>query len=385
MRILMTTDTLGGVWNYALLLSGELAQFGIEVILATMGRALSSAQRSQASQISNIQLRESTYELEWMIDPWEQVREAGKWLLNLERQEKPDLIHFNNFVHAALPFRTPKLVVAHSCVYSWWRAVHGQYPDFEWNHYYEQVQAGLSAADLVVSPSQAMLDELLSAYELQLPNTLVIANGTNIFRPESVDSPYSKESYIFSAGRLWDPAKNLSVLNNVAAYLSWPVFSAGSTEDPRGENVAYQNVTLLGQLTTGQIAERYSEAAIFAHPALYEPFGLSVLEAAAAGCALVLGDISSLRENWADAAIFVNPRDEEELYGALDHLIRNERERRELGFKARSRAADLSSAKMGAKYLLAYERLLMQRAPAHVHQSEPKASKSDKEAKPCVF
>ncbi len=34
-------------------------------------------------------------------------------------------------------------------------------------------------------------------------------------------------------------------------------------------------------------------------PARYEPFGLSVLEAALSGCALVLGDIPSLRESGA--------------------------------------------------------------------------------------
>ena len=36
-----------------------------------------------------------------------------------------------------------------------------------------------------------------------------------------------------------------------------------------------------------------SRAAIFFSPALYEPFGLGVLEAAARGCALVLADIPS--------------------------------------------------------------------------------------------
>ena len=46
-------------------------------------------------------------------------------------------------------------------------------------------------------------------------------------------------------------------------------------------------------------------AAIYALPARYEPFGLSILEAALSGCALVIGDIPSLREIWADAALFV--------------------------------------------------------------------------------
>ncbi|HAR43272.1 MAG TPA: hypothetical protein DCS07_11700 [Bdellovibrionales bacterium] len=221
------------------------------------------------------------------------------------------------------------------------------------------MQAGLGAAHWVVSPSAAMLGDLRVAYEIELPNAQVIPNGIADPLSDHPDSsPYTKESYIFSAGRLWDPAKNISVLNNVASYLNWPVLSAGPTVDARGAEMQFENLKTLGQLTPVQMAEKYSEAAIFAHPALYEPFGLSVLEAAASGCALVLGDISSLRENWNDAALFINPREEEELFGALDFLIRNERERKKLAFKARTRALDFSTAKMAAKYLLCYETLL---------------------------
>lgn len=43
---------------------------------------------------------------------------------------------------------------------------------------------------------------------------------------------------------------------------------------------------------------------IYVHPALCEPFGLAVVEAAQAGCALVLSEIAPLRENWEGAALF---------------------------------------------------------------------------------
>jgi len=44
-RILMTADTLGGVWTYALQLTHALAALEIEVILATMGAPLNDEQR----------------------------------------------------------------------------------------------------------------------------------------------------------------------------------------------------------------------------------------------------------------------------------------------------------------------------------------------------
>ena len=36
MRVLMTADTVGGVWTYALELAGALAPLGVDITLATM-------------------------------------------------------------------------------------------------------------------------------------------------------------------------------------------------------------------------------------------------------------------------------------------------------------------------------------------------------------
>src|SRR3546814_4918927 len=62
-------------------------------------------------------------------------------------------------------------------------------------------------------------------------------------------------------------------------------------------------------------------ATFFALPARYEPFGLAVLEAALSGCALVLGDIPTLRELWDGVAAFVPPGDIEALEDVLTQLI----------------------------------------------------------------
>jgi hypothetical protein len=70
---------------------------------------------------------------------------------------------------------------------------------------------------------------------------------------------------------------------------------------------APQGVHCLGELPRDALAARAGAASIYALPARYEPFGLSVLEAALSGCALVLGDIASLRETWGDAAVYVPP------------------------------------------------------------------------------
>src|SRR5689334_9341980 len=122
-KVLMTTDTVGGVWIYSLELARGLAEQGVEVALATMGAPLDELQREMACRIPRLKVFEGKFKLEWMEDPWRDVERAGDWLLGLEERFGPDLIHLNGYAHGSLPWNAPKIVVGHSCVLSWWEAV----------------------------------------------------------------------------------------------------------------------------------------------------------------------------------------------------------------------------------------------------------------------
>ena len=145
-RVLMTADTVGGVWTYALELCEGLGRRSVAVTLATMGPAPSDEQRAAAARISNLELVESRSKLEWMEDPWADLKAAGDWLLHLEAAVEPDLVHLNGYALAALPWTRPVLVAGHSCVLSWWQAVHGEAAPAEWSRYREAVARGLRAA-----------------------------------------------------------------------------------------------------------------------------------------------------------------------------------------------------------------------------------------------
>src|SRR5690606_11111160 len=116
-HVLMTADTVGGVWQYAMEMSRSLSERGIGVTLATMGVPPSAEQRAQAAQIGGLDLVESRFKLEWMEQPWNDVDAAGEWLLQIASDRKPDLVHLNGYAHGALEWNAPIVVVAHSCVY----------------------------------------------------------------------------------------------------------------------------------------------------------------------------------------------------------------------------------------------------------------------------
>jgi glycogen synthase len=349
----MTTDTIGGVWTYSLELIRGLTAHGIRVVLATMGDPVRPQQREAIDRLGNaVSLHESDFHLEWMNDPWDDVAAAGGWLLALERRYRPDIIHLNGYVHAALPWSSPVVVVAHSCVFSWWEAVKQDEPPDSWSTYRLAVRRGLQSADLVVAPSRAMLDALHAHYGRLLCGR-VIPNGRDA--TSSVGIP--KEPFVLSVGRLWDEAKNATTLASVAPDLPWPVHLVGEGRSPDGKELSLPNVRLLGYRSPEELAGEYSRASIYALPARYEPFGLSVLEAAHAGCALVLGDIPSLREIWGSAALFVRPDDRIALAGALQALISDEALRHAFGERARAHAANFSAGQMIHNYLSVYHDL----------------------------
>ena len=356
MKILISTDTVGGVLTYTAELAAALEAQGDEVAVAAMGPRLRREQRRLLPR----RVHESGYRLEWMEDPWDAVAAAGRWLLELEEAERPDVVHLCSYSHGAVPFRSPKLVVAHSCVLSWWRAVHGTEAPGSWNRYREETGAGLAAADTVIAPTQAILRELERDHDLPPGRTAVVHNGTPLATGRKY--PYmegngpvgeEKEALVLGSGRFWDPAKNLAALDAAAAELQWPVVVAG---DLRG-GAAPRHATSVGVLSPARLAKLRRRASIYAAPALYEPFGLGILEAAAARCALVLGDIPSLRELWSDAAIFVDPRDPEALGEALTGLAGDRWLRTALADRAQRRAASYSIERAAHAYHRLYENL----------------------------
>jgi glycogen synthase len=356
MKILLTSDAVGGVWTYAVELCRALAPYSTEIVLVTMGPRPSAEQSREIAQLHHVLLRESDFKLEWMNDPWREVDRASDWLLDLEREHQPHLVHLNGYVHGSLPWQAPALVVAHSCVCSWWRAVKKEQAPGSWDTYRQRVQHGLQDATSVVAPSHAMLECLWQDYG-PLPASHVIYNG----RDPALYRPAIKEPFILTAGRLWDEAKNVAAIEAVAHELPWPVVLAGDERSPDGSSIASSSVQRLGRLTAEQMAQCFARASIYALPARYEPFGLSALEAALSGCALVLGDIPSLREIWHDAAIYVDPDDRLALRDVVRGLIDDEPRRKELAQRAVARAARFTPRRMAEGYVELYRRLCSQR------------------------
>jgi glycogen synthase len=355
-KILMTADTVGGVWTYCMELCHAFQAHDIEIHLVTMGAKMNECQKAELDAFHHVVVYETDYRLEWMQDPWNDLKECGEWLMQLEAEINPDIIHLNCFAYGSLPFKAPVIVMAHSDVYSWFLSVKRDDPPVEWSRYHRCVKEGLNGSDLVVAPSQVMMDYIRTIYSITTESR-VIYNSRN----SRLFFKGTKQPTIFSMGRLWDEAKNTKLLVDAAPLIGVPVKIAGDYSFEQNHFDSNNKVIFLGKLSPGRVAEELSFAAIYVLPAKYEPFGLSALEAALSGCALLLGDIPSLREIWEDAAIYVDTNDAKALANTIKGLMKNKKKLTLYQSRAFSRARVYRSAAMADQYLELYHDVLHQK------------------------
>lgn len=365
MHILVTADTLGGVWTYTRELVTGLVRGGDRVTLVSFGDIPTVAQTRWMEELPNLHYRPTAFKLEWMSDSEADMEASSQYLEALIREIRPDLLHCSQFYYGALNCDVPRVVVAHSDVVSWWMAVHRKLPpETGWLRWYRQVVArGLSEATTVVAPSRWMLEQIELHYGA-LASTAVIHNG----RTPTLFNPYvSKEETIVTVGRLWDSGKNVSLL--LRHQMPAPVHVIGCDRHPELQNSAFRGETLPPNVHLDpvqderRIAQTLSRAGVYAATSQYEPFGLAPLEAALSRCAIVASDVPSFRELWDGAAIFFRNNDSESLLQALETLLGNRELRRNQGNLAfRHARQHFTAEQMVVGYKHLYQRLVPARA-----------------------
>lgn len=362
LRLLLTTDAVGGVWQYSIDLAGALAQQGVETVLVQLGPPPSDMQRAEALALEHVTLVETGLPLDWLSDGPAPIRAAGAEISDLARRHRVDLVQVNMPTLAAtMDPGVPVLAVTHGCVSTWWHHARPSVPldpSFAWHH--ALTSQGLRVADSVVAPSAGYAEMVRAHYGLPT-QPLVVHNGRAPLAPPG-SAPVQDD--VLTVGRLWDRVKGAELLDQVAARLSVPFHAAGAATGPHGETVQLDHLHLLGQLDSAALAQRLAARPVFVSAACFEPFGLAVLEAAAAGCALVLADIPVFRELWDGAALFVPPRAPDAYHAAIEQLIGDLALRRSLGAAAAERARRYTPARMADAMLALYRQRLAARAPA---------------------
>lgn len=346
-RILLTLDSMGGVWRYTLDLARALQRNKIECFGLGFGPRPSPEHTKDAAE-AGLQLEWNPLPLDWQDGGIAALAQTRGAILSHARRLQVDALHLDRLALPHLSLRDfPQIVTAHSCLPTWWKALR---PNDElpsaWIAHFECNRGGLRACDHVIAPSAAHGEAVRAAYEYSGP-LAIIHNSARSYGA----SPVRKEPFVVSAARWWDEAKNAACLDAAAARINWPLIAMGPTRSHDSNRFLFQHASAMGPLSAGAVRERMRRAAIFVSPARYEPFGLATLEAALEGCALVLSDIATYRELWGDAAIYFNPRDPDALARAINELI-NDKGRLAENARAAAARACLFSADKQAREII---------------------------------
>ncbi|PYV79455.1 MAG: hypothetical protein DMG96_04040 [Acidobacteria bacterium] len=370
MHVLITSDTMNGIWTYTRELTCGLIARGYRVTLVSFGEIPLPDQTSWMERLPDLHYVPTAFRLDWMTEGEQHFEEASEYLCALVKEIKPDLLHLNHLCYGALPVRVPRVVVAHGDLVTWWKAVHGSEPkESAWLRWYRKtISQGVSEADAVVAPNEWMLCAVRSAYSEGARET-VIHHGRNPI----LFNPYvKKEDSVLAIGRLVDPAKQVSLLTLQKQTVPVCIVGAEALEQRAATvrtDVKFSDgntgVAVRGAQTESQLRLLYSKAAMYAGTARYEPSGVTMIEAALSRCALILNDIPSLREIWGQAAVYFRTNDADSLAEAVRILSGDLQMQRSFANRAFQRARECFNAhRMTDNYIQLYRRVATQKARA---------------------
>jgi glycosyltransferase involved in cell wall biosynthesis len=330
-RVLMTLDSVGGVWRHAMELARPLRRLGVSVVFAGLGPEPSQAAMAEARELGEVVW--TGLALDWMASGKDELKDVPRSLENLAIAKGCDLLHLNLPSQAAgLSGRLPAVVMSHSCVPTWWQAMRGgPIPDYLRWHLDLNMQ-GFAHAQAVIAPSFSHAEALHRCYGV-LPRLRVAHNGIAAFL-----SGGRREPFVLAAGRFWDEAKGGAVIDAAAAMVQWPVRLAGACTGPDGKGADFRHAEALGELPHESVTDLARRAGIVVSASRYEPFGLAALEGARAGAPLVLSDISTYRELWRGAALFFDPGDPQSPAHCINRLHADEALRAQMGLLALARS-----------------------------------------------
>lgn len=352
LRLLLTTDAVGGVWTYSLDLAAALASEADAIVfLAVLGPAPGADQLTRAAAVPGLQLIDTGLPLDWTSQNADELRATAEALAELAARAEADLVQLHAPALAAADFPVPVVSVVHSCVATWWAAVkQGPLPDdLAWRT--ALAREGLRRSDLVVAPSRAFASAVQQAYQLGQPPAAVPNGRTAVALPSDTHAPVA-----FTAGRLWDEGKGVASFDAAAALSPLPFRAAGALAGPNGAGIRLHHAAALGVLDEETLRGLLAERPIFVSAARYEPFGLSVLEAAQAGCPLVLSSIPTFRELWDGAALFADGP--AEIASAVGRLAADPQEHARLGAAAQALAERFTPQATARSMLRHYGSLL---------------------------
>jgi len=193
------------------------------------------------------------------------------------------------------------------------------------------------------------LEELKQRMGLRPPLILVVAN----------DKPHKNLDTVLRAYHL--STRNFGIPGQL-------VFAGGVKPDGRLARKAVglgigDRVRFVGRVSTSDLARLYHLSAVLLHVALYEGFGLPILEGMQAGLPVITSNVGAMQELGEGVARLVNPLDVQEVARAIERVLIDDPLRRRMIESGKTRAGKMSWEKTVEGTMAVYRKALAETAP----------------------
>jgi glycosyltransferase involved in cell wall biosynthesis len=234
-------------------------------------------------------------------------------------------------------------------------------------------------ADHIVTVSNYSKNQIME--ELRIPESRIsvihCAVGSRFHRPaklkeiqSAVAALHLDRPYLLYVGNL-KPHKNVATLLRAFAYLrrekrlQHSLLLVGNDlhgKQPILQQCARLNitdaVTFAPHLPAAMLPAIYAAADLLALPSTMEGFGLPLIEAMACGTPVICSDAASLPEVAGDAALYFDPKSEDQLISQIELVLRSDSLRASLRQKGLARAKHFTWQEFARRHLEIYRNLL---------------------------
>ena len=237
-------------------------------------------------------------------------------------------------------------------------------------------------ATAIIAVSQQTKRDLITLYHTPaekihviyqgIDSSFVPATAAEIARIRDLYTPRTPDGvprpYLFMLGTL-EPRKNHITAMNAVARLKQAGFphalviagGEGWLFDPIRQQVAAlgleNDIHFTGYVPAEDVVPLYGGATCVLQPSLYEGFGFPVLEAMACGVPVICSNVSSLPEAAGDAALLIDPSDDEGLAAAAQRVLMEDGLAAQMQARGLAHAARFRWARCAAETVALYQEI----------------------------
>ncbi|MGK0291027.1 MAG: glycosyltransferase involved in cell wall biosynthesis [bacterium] len=221
-----------------------------------------------------------------------------------------------------------------------------------WYSFLKMQEKVTQKLDNIITVSECSRQDIANEFKISAKKVKLVYNGidTEVFKPRpdierskctimataSADAPLKGLQYLIEAIHALIPK-----YPDIRLHVLGKPKEKGSTERQIKRLGMNDRIQFFTGIETEELAELYTKATMVVVPSIYEGFGLPAGEAMSSGTPVISTTGGALSEIVGDAGILIEPKQPKEIATAIDNLLKNPEQQKELSQKGRQRILDL--------------------------------------------